>query len=61
MEYVTQVRIGYACRLLLEGKLSISQVAYTSGFGNLSHFNKQFKLSEGVTPSQFTKSYLFSN
>lgn len=61
MEYVTQVRIGYACRLLLEGKLSISQVAYTSGFGNLSHFNKQFKLSEGVTPSQFTKSYLFSS
>lgn len=51
--YLTEIRIGYACKLLLEDELSISQVAYTSGFGNLSHFNKQFRTRKGVTPSQF--------
>lgn len=53
IQYLTEVRIGYACRLLLGGELSISQVAYTSGFGNLSHFNKQFKNIKQMTPSQF--------
>lgn len=56
-QYVTEVRVGYACRLLLEGTLTIAQVAYSSGFGNLSHFNKQFKLLKGMTPSQFIGDY----
>lgn len=53
VQYLTEVRIGYACKLLLEGEFSISQVAYTSGFGNLSHFNKQFKNIKQMTPTQF--------
>jgi len=57
LRYLTEVRIGYACRLLLEDKLSIAQVAYTSGFGNLSHFNKQFLNIKDVTPSQFLNHY----
>src|SRR5690606_24092060 len=63
VQYLTEVRIGYACRLLLEGELSISQVAYASGFGNLSHFNKQFKNIKQMTPTQFveiTKSSVLS-
>lgn len=58
IQYVTEIRVGYACRLLLEGTLTIAQVAYSSGFGNLSHFNKQFKTVKGITPSQFLKGYL---
>ena len=54
--YLHEVRVGYACRLLLEGKYSIAQVAYESGFGNISNFNKQFLKIKKLTPGQFIKS-----
>lgn len=58
VEYLHEVRVGYACRLLLEGKHSVSQVAYESGFGNLSNFNKQFRKIKKVTPLLFIKNRL---
>lgn len=61
MRYVTEVRVGYACRLLLEGKLTIAQVAYSSGFGNLSHFNKQFRAIKQMTPTQFMADFVSGN
>ena len=53
IHYMNEIRIGYACKLLLEENLNISQIAYESGFGNLSNFNKQFKKMKKITPSQF--------
>ena len=52
-EYLLNVRIGYACRLLLEGSISISEIAYESGFENISNFNRQFKRIKGLTPKAF--------
>jgi AraC-like DNA-binding protein len=49
-QYLSEVRIGYACRLLSEADLDIGQVAYQSGFNNLSNFNKQFKAIMKTTP-----------
>lgn len=57
IQYVTEVRVGYACRLLLAGEMPIAQIAYSSGFNNLSHFNKQFKLLKNQTPTQFIENY----
>ena len=54
--YLHEVRVGYACRLLLEGRLSVSQVAYESGFSNMSNFNKQFRKIKELTPVQFISS-----
>lgn len=51
--YLENVRIGYACRLLIDGTKNISEIAYDSGFENLSNFNRQFKKIKGVTPSGF--------
>ena len=53
--YLMNIRIGYACRLLIEATQDISEIAYDSGFENLSNFNRQFKKIKGVTPSQFQK------
>ena len=53
VQYVNEIRVGYACKLLYEDKFSISQVAFECGFDNLSNFNKQFKKIKQVTPSQF--------
>ncbi|MBI6118247.1 AraC family transcriptional regulator [Salegentibacter maritimus] len=55
--YLNEIRIGYACKLLMENKHKILAVCYDSGFTNISNFNRQFKLIRGMTPSQFQKFY----
>ncbi len=56
-EYVNDMRIGYACRLIIEGKLSISQISYESGFNNLSNFNRTFKKHTGFTPTDYFQEF----
>ncbi|MCK0146713.1 AraC family transcriptional regulator [Arenibacter sp. F26102] len=55
--YVTEIRIGYACKLLLEGESSISTVCYESGFNNISNFNRQFRLIMNCSPSTFLREH----
>lgn len=55
--FVNEVRIGHSCKLLIENKLSVSQICYESGFNHLSNFNKQFKKMKGMTPSQFQEKF----
>ncbi|MGE5406251.1 MAG: AraC family transcriptional regulator [Methanosarcina sp.] len=58
-QYLLGVRLDYACKLLKNESLSISGIAYSCGFGNLSNFNRQFRKAKKLTPSQFQKE-LFS-
>ena len=53
--FVNEFRIAHACQLLANGDLPISEVCYESGFNNFSHFNKQFKLITGNSPSKYRK------
>ncbi|MFX1706821.1 AraC family transcriptional regulator [Chitinophaga sp. CC14] len=57
-QFLMEVRIGYACKLLIENNLPMSQVGYTCGFNNLSNFNRQFKLLTQKTPLQYQKVYV---
>jgi AraC-like DNA-binding protein/mannose-6-phosphate isomerase-like protein (cupin superfamily) len=52
-EFVNDLRIGYACRLIIEGKMSVSQISFESGFNNLSNFNRTFKKHTGYTPTNY--------
>lgn len=52
---LNEFRIAHACSLLGEEHANIANVGYESGFNNLSHFNKQFKLITGKTPSAYRK------
>ena len=56
--YLLNIRIGYACRLLIDATMDISEIAFDSGFENLSNFNRQFKKIKGVTPSRFQQQNL---
>lgn len=56
-EFVTEVRVGHARKLLMAGQLSVTQVSYESGFKTLSNFNRQFKSVTGQTPSQYVRTY----
>jgi AraC-like DNA-binding protein len=52
-QYLTEIRIGYACELLREGNMDVTRVCFASGFNNLSNFHKQFKKVMRITPSEY--------
>lgn len=56
-DFLSEIRIGHACKLLNEQDMNISQVCYESGFNTLSNFNKQFKDFTGCTPLQYKKEH----
>ena len=51
--YVNELRIRNACRALIESEQTVAEVAYASGFNNLSHFNTQFRRFEKTNPKDF--------
>ncbi len=55
--YLSEIRIGYACKLLLEDKSTIATICYEAGFNNISNFNRQFKLIMNSTPSLYVKEH----
>jgi len=56
--YVTEIRISHACRLLMEGNFSISEICYQSGFENLSNFYRHFKKHTGLIPKDYRFRFL---
>ena len=52
-QYINELRITYACKLLLERKLTISQICHEVGYNNISNFNRQFKKVTGYTPTEY--------
>jgi AraC-like DNA-binding protein len=53
VDYVAHARFGEACRLLHDGDLRISDIAFAAGFQSLSQFNRVFKRLGGKSPTQF--------
>ncbi len=53
--YLIEIRIGYACKLLMENKSNVSTVCYESGFNNISNFNKQFRKIMDMNPSEYVR------
>lgn len=51
--YLTDVRIGYASRLLAETTQSVADIAFECGFSNLSNFNRIFKKYKNQTPTDY--------
>jgi len=55
---IIEMRLGYACNLLANTNLSISEIAFQSGFNNLSYFNRVFLKLKNITPNEFRRMYL---
>ena len=55
IEFLNEYRVAHACSLLSEKADSIAAVSFESGFNNLSHFNRQFRVVTGVTPTQYRR------
>ncbi|WP_215223864.1 AraC family transcriptional regulator [Echinicola shivajiensis] len=56
-KFLNEIRVGYACKLLIEERLNISEVGYECGFNNLSNFNRQFKNVMDISPSEYMKKH----
>jgi AraC-like DNA-binding protein len=52
-QFVNDIRVREACRLLKESSLSITQVIYECGFQTKSNFNREFLRVTGKTPRQW--------
>lgn len=51
--FLNEVRISNACKMMIRKEVSIQEVCYQSGFSNLSNFNRAFKRITGKTPSRY--------
>lgn len=55
--YLNELRIGRACRLLMETERSVSDIGFDSGFNNLSNFNRRFRALKGTSPREFRRAF----
>lgn len=55
--FLQELRIGHACKLLIEGRLNLAQVCEESGFNNFTNFYRYFKQITGKTPAEYQKQH----
>ena len=58
IQFLMEVRIGSACRLLIEDEKTVAEICYECGYNNISHFNRQFKYTTGKKPLEYKRDYL---
>ncbi len=56
-QYVNEIRLGYACKLLLKDQFSVTEACFESGFNNISNFNKQFKRYYKMSPKKYVQRF----
>ena len=52
-QFIIELKVGYACKLLMKDDMTVTQVCYECGFLNLSNFNKQFKEITKIAPKKY--------
>ncbi|HEX8677263.1 MAG TPA: AraC family transcriptional regulator [Segetibacter sp.] len=57
-DYVTEIRISHACKLLMMDNQNISRISVDSGFENLSNFYKHFRKITGIIPKEYRRRFI---
>jgi AraC-like DNA-binding protein len=55
IDFLNEIRIGHACKLLIDTQKSVLEICYESGFNTLANFNKQFLKMKKLTPSGYRR------
>ncbi|WP_321333120.1 AraC family transcriptional regulator [uncultured Bacteroides sp.] len=56
-DYIIDIRLGFAARLLVDSTMSVAEICYECGFNNLSNFNRIFKKKKECSPKEFRENY----
>lgn len=56
--FLNELRVGHACKLLIENKKSMKQACFDSGFNNETSFHKNFKAITGRSPKKYQQEYI---
>ncbi len=60
-QFLIDIRIGYACKLLLDTEEPISQICFASGFNNITNFNRLFRKYRACTPLEYRRQHKEKN
>ncbi len=60
-QFLVDIRIGHACKMLLDTDETIKEICYQSGFNNIANFNRLFRKYRGTTPLEYRRGYLLKN
>ena len=58
LEFIRKIKMQYACKALMNSDTTISDIAFSLGYSDQSHFIREFKKSMKETPFQYRKQYL---
>lgn len=57
-DYIINIRIGHAIRLLVDTTMTSAEICYMCGFNNISNFNRLFRKKKGCSPMEFRENYV---
>ncbi len=57
-QFVNEIRVGHACKLLIDDNLNVKEICYESGFYNFASFHKYFKQITGKSPLSYQKTFV---
>jgi AraC-like DNA-binding protein len=57
-QFLIEIRVGHACKLLIENSMSIKQLCYESGFNNFTSFHKYFKMITSKSPLMYQREFM---
>jgi AraC-like DNA-binding protein len=56
--FINEIRVGSACKLLINNQMNVKEICYESGFYNFASFHKYFKEITGKSPLTYQKYYI---
>ena len=56
-DYIIDIRIGTAARLLVDSEQTVAEICFDSGFNTISNFNRLFRKKKGCSPKEFRENY----
>lgn len=60
-DFLVEIRISHACRLLIEDRMATEVICFECGFNNVSNFYRHFKKVTDMTPLEYKKKYLYKS
>jgi AraC-like DNA-binding protein len=61
IDFLNEIRVGYACSQLIESNIPVIDICYASGYNTMVHFHRQFLRLKKITPLQYRKTFSAEN